>query len=61
MFTVTLLHKQWVAGKGRSTLQNIRPRMFVLEPDSTAFISHFDLVQEQLETLTSMDDLLSGN
>ena len=61
MFTVTLLHKQWVPGKGRSTSQTIQPRMFVLEPDSTAFSSHFDLVQEQLETLASMDDLLSGN
>ena len=39
---------------------NMQPREFTLEPESTVFSSHFDMVQEQLETLASMDDLLSG-
>ena len=56
---VTLLHNQWRPGKGWNTSLNIQPRVFTLEPES-AFSSHFDMVQEQLETLASMDDLLSG-
>ena len=36
---------------------NMQPRVFTLDPESTAFSSHFDMVQEQLETLASMDDL----
>lgn len=57
---VTLLHNQWRPGKGRNTSPNMQPRVFTLEPESTAFSSHFDMVQEQLETLASTDDLLSG-
>ena len=59
-FVVTLLHKQWRPGKGWNTSLNMQPRVFTLDPESTVFSSHFDMVQEQLETLVSMDDLLSG-
>ena len=57
---VALLHNQWSPGKGWNVSLNIQPRVFTQEPVSTAFRSHFDMVQEQLETLASMDDLLSG-
>ena len=51
-----LLWKQWTPGR----TQNPQPREFTLSESSKAFADHFDEVQEQLETLASMDDLLSG-
>ena len=40
---------------------NMQPRIFILDPESTAFDSHFDMVQKQHEPLQSMDDVLSGD
>jgi hypothetical protein len=34
--------------------------VFTIKKDSETFSEYFDKVQEQLETLASMDDLLSG-
>ena len=53
---VDILHKQWKPGR----TQNQQPRAFTINEDSKAFEDHFDQVQEQLETLTSMNNLLSG-
>ena len=38
-----------------------KPKVFRIRKDSKTFTNYFDHVQEQLETLASMDDLLSGN
>ena len=40
--------------------KNPNPRVLTIKSNSEAFRRHFDQVQEQLETLASMDDLLSG-
>ena len=56
IYIVDILHKQWKPGR----TQNPHPRVFTINEDSKAFQDHFDQVQEQLETLTSMDNLLSG-
>ena len=53
---VDLLHTQWTPGKTTSPA----PKVFTITPNSQAFTTYFDEVQEQLETLASMDDLLSG-
>ena len=50
------LKKLWTPGKTK----NPNPRILTIKPNSEAFRAHFDQVQEQLETLASMDDLLSG-
>ena len=50
---VNYLKELWMPGKTK----NPNPR--VLTKNSEAFRRHFDQVQEQLETLASMDDLLS--
>ena len=55
-FPVELLQGQWIPGKTR----NPNARVFKIKPNSEWFSKYFDLVQEQLETLASMDDLLSG-
>ena len=36
------------------------PKIYHIAPQSTAFADYFNGVQTQLETLASMDDLLSG-
>ena len=54
--TVDLLQKQWKPGR----FQKLQPRVFTTSEDSKLFADHFDQVQEQFETLASMDDLLSG-
>ena len=53
---VDLLHKQWVPGKAH----NPESKIFTIQKNSKTFTAYFDLVQEQLETLASMDELLSG-
>ena len=50
------LSKQWMPGKAK----NPEPRVFTIQQNSAAFSKKFDAIQEQLETLASMDDLLSG-
>ena len=50
------LKKLWMPGKTK----NPNPRILTIKVNSEAFRTHFDQVQEQLETLASMDDLLSG-
>ena len=55
-FVVDLLHDQWISGRAR----NPQPRVFTINRASEGFTAYFDQVQEQLETLASMDDLLSG-
>ena len=35
--------------------------MLTINPQSEVFISKFDQIQDELETLASMDELLSGN
>ena len=55
-YCVVDLHKQWVTGK----TQNPESKVFTIKKDSKTFTAYFDLVQEQLETLASMDELLSG-
>ena len=35
-------------------------RIFTIREKSSTFVTYFDQTQEQLETLASMDDLLSG-
>lgn len=53
---VNILCKQWVPGKAK----NPKPKVLTIKKDSAVFMEYFDQVQEQLETLASMDDLLSG-
>ena len=53
--TVNHLKSLWVIGKTK----NPTPRLLSIKPDSEAFSTYFDQVQVQLETLASMDDLLS--
>lgn len=53
---VKLFHQQWAPGKARSP----DTRVFTIEESSKVFSEYFDKVQEQLETLASVDDLLSG-
>jgi len=35
-------------------------RIFTIQENSNTFVEYFDEVQDQLKTLASMDDLLSG-
>jgi hypothetical protein len=53
---VTYLASKWSPGKTKKP----KPQIFTILKDSDAFCKKFDEVQEQLETLASMDDLLSG-
>ena len=55
-YLVDLLHKLWIPGKSR----NPQPRLLNIKEKSEVFTEYFDEVQEQLETLATMDDLLSG-
>ena len=55
IYILDILHKQWKPGR----TQNPRTRVFTINKDSKACEDHFDQVQEQLETLTSIDNLLS--
>ena len=55
-YVVSHLMQLWMPGKAK----NPTPRVLHIKPNSEAFTGHFDHVQEQLETLASMDDLLSG-
>ena len=56
LYLVDLLHKLWIPGKSR----NPQPRLLNIKEGSKVFTEYFDEVQEQLETLATMDDLLSG-
>ena len=56
-FTVAHLARQWKQGRA----QKPPTRVFSLQRNSPAFTSKFDEVQTHLETMASMDDLLSGN
>lgn len=53
---MNLLQEQWTPGK----MKTPQPKVFTIQPNSEAFTAYFDKTQEQLETLASMDDLLSG-
>ena len=55
--TVQHLSKQWKSNK----TDNLEPLMLTINPQSEVFISKFDQIQDELETLASMDELLSGN
>ncbi len=57
MNVVDLFHKLWIPGKSR----NPQPRLLTIKEGSEVFTKYFDEVQEQLETLATMDELLSGN
>ena len=55
--TVQHLSKQWKSNK----TDNLEPLTLTINPQSEVFISKFDQIQDELETLASMDELLSGN
>ena len=55
--TVQHLSKQWKSNK----TDNLEPLMLTINPQSEVFISKFDQIQDEIETLASMDELLSGN
>ena len=55
--TVQHLSKQWKSNK----TDNLEPLMLTINPQSEVFISKFDQIEDELETLASMDELLSGN
>ena len=54
--TVDHLARQWRQGRAQKPTTTV----FKLQHVSMAFTSKFDEVQTHLETLASMDDLLSG-
>lgn len=53
---VDLLCREWLPGK----VTKPKPRTFIVSQASDAFVAHFDKVQEQLETIFSMDELVTG-
>lgn len=54
---VALFKKLWTPAK---TTNKPEPKVYSIAQDSKAFGEYFDKIQTQLETLASMDDLLSG-
>lgn len=56
MLIVELLYKQWKPGKTKCP----DAKVYTIINSSPVFTKYFDKVQEQLETLASMDDLISG-
>jgi len=56
MYAVSHLKSLWKRGKTKDP----SPKVMRIKQNSEAFTRHFDMVQEQLETLASVDDLLSG-
>ena len=46
----------WLPGK----VTKPKPRTFIVSQTSDAFVTHFDKVQEQLETISAMDEPLTG-
>ena len=52
MYIVKVLHKAWIPGKTKI--------VFTIKDNLPVFVEYFDEVQDQMEALTSMDDLLSG-
>ena len=57
IYAVSHLKNLWKRGKTKDP----SPKLMTIKQNSEAFTKHFDLVQEELETLASVDDLLSGN
>lgn len=52
------LSKQWKSSK--KTGDVIKPQTFIIDQESEIFSAKFNQIQEDLETLASMDELLSG-
>ena len=59
MHVVKLLQTMWIESK--SKYKAPEARIFSIKENSEMFVKYFDLMQENLETLASMDDLLSGS
>ena len=55
---VQLFQDLWIPGNSKS--KPPEPRIYTIKQNSSTFVTYFDQTQEQLETLASMDDLLSG-
>ena len=53
---VDLLCRVWLPSK----VTKPKPRTFIASQTSDAFVAHFDKVQEQLETISSLDELVTG-
>ena len=59
MHVVKLLQTMWIESK--SKYKAPEARIFSIKENSEMLVKYFDLMQENLETLASMDDLLSGS
>ena len=59
LYVVDHLVNQWKAKK-KGSVNMIEPGIFTVDPKSSLFSKKYDQIQEDLESLASMDELITG-